>query len=67
MQVATVTIAAESTPPTIQTLLTAESADDIPDSYADEHRKDSALLKIFNILLKEELSAEDKLARKIAL
>ena len=67
MQVATVTTATVSTSPTIQTLLTAEPTDDIPDSFADEQQKDPALLEIFNYLLEEELPAEDKRARKIAL
>ena len=67
MQVAIVTSAAVSTPPTIETLLIAQPADDVPDRFSDEHRKDPALLEIFNFLLKEELSTEDKRARKIAL
>ena len=51
MQVATVTSAAVSSPPTIQTLVTAEPADDVPDSFSDEQRKDPVPLEISNFLL----------------
>ena len=65
--VATVTTTTTSDPSNIQTLLRTEPEKAVPDSFAEEQRKDPALLEIFGFLQKGELPSEERRARKIAL
>ena len=51
----------------ITSLLDAEPTTAAPDSFGEEQRKDGDLLEICNFLQKQELPADQKKARKIAL
>ena len=44
-----------------------DPASAVPESFANEQRKDGDLHEIFNFLQKQELPADEKRARKIAL